>query len=80
VFVFPGATAVSTKTLLPRRRQLISLAAAADYADVHPRTVRRWIASGVLTGYRAGPRMIKVDADELDAMIRAIPTAGDASC
>ncbi|MGV0646720.1 excisionase family DNA-binding protein [Mycolicibacterium sp. XJ2546] len=48
---------------LPKR--LITIAAAAEYADVHVRTIRRWLASGHLTGYRLGPRLLRIDADEL---------------
>jgi excisionase family DNA binding protein len=59
--------------LAPRR--LVSIAVSGDYAQVHPRTVRRWIAAGLLTGYRAGPRLVRVDLDELDAMLQPIPTA-----
>lgn len=57
------------------RRRLVSLAAAAAYADVSTRTLRRYISHGRLTGYRVGPRLAKVDLDELDAMARPIPTA-----
>ena len=74
MFVFLGRLAVSTKTI-PSGRQLISLAAGAAYADVHPRTIRRYIAAGRLTGYRVGPRLIRVDLAQLDAMLHPIPTA-----
>jgi hypothetical protein len=56
-------------------RRLVGLAAAADYADVSTRTLRRYIALGRLIGYRVGPRLIKVDLNELDAIARPIPTA-----
>jgi excisionase family DNA binding protein len=52
---------------------------AAQYADVCYRTVRRWVASGLLPGYRVGPRLVKVDLNELDRMLHRIPTAGDAA-
>jgi excisionase family DNA binding protein len=51
------------------------LAAAAAYADVSTRTLRRYISHGRLTGYRVGPRLIKVDLNEVDAIVRPIPTA-----
>lgn len=60
-------------------RRLASLADAAEYAAVHPRTLRRRIASGELTGYRLGGRVIRVDLDELDALLRPIPTTAAAS-
>ena len=56
-------------------RRLRSLEEAAGYIDVTPRTIRRWIAAGTLTGYRMGPKLIRVDLNELDAMLRAIPNA-----
>jgi excisionase family DNA binding protein len=62
------------------QRRLVSIADAAEHADVSTRTVRRWIAAGMVTGYRSGPRLIKVDLDELDErVIRPIPTAGGAA-
>lgn len=74
------STKAAQNQTLSCRHQLVSLAAAAGAVDVHPRTVRRWIAAGALTGYRVGPRMVKVDLDELEAFIRPIPTAaGDAA-
>jgi excisionase family DNA binding protein len=57
-------------------RRFISIATAAEYAGVTTKTIRRWIAAGRLRGYRAGPRLIRVRVDELDAMLRPIPTAG----
>lgn len=62
--------------ITPTRRRLASLATAAEYVDVNVRTLRRWIAEGRLTGYRVGPQLIKVDLNDLDAMIRPVPSAG----
>lgn len=56
-------------------RRLVSTTEAADYIGCHPLTIRRRIADGTLTGYRMGPRMLRVDLDELDAALRPIPTA-----
>lgn len=58
-------------------RRLESIENAADYIGVSTKTVRRYIAAGRVTGYRTGPRLIRVDLNELDAMLRPIPTAGD---
>ena len=49
---------------------------ASAYLSVDKKTIRRMIARGELTGYRAGPRLIRVDARQLDAILRPIPTAG----
>ncbi len=61
------------------KRSLVTIAAAAEYAPVAPKTIRRYIAAGRLTGYRMGPRLIRVDLAELDAILRPIPTAGSAA-
>lgn len=39
------------------------------------------IAAGDLTGYRIGSRLLRVDLNEVDAKLRAIPSAagGDAA-
>jgi excisionase family DNA binding protein len=55
-------------------RQLVGLSAAAAYADVSTRTLRRYIAQGRLTGYRVGPRLVKVDLSELDQLAHPILT------
>ena len=57
-----------------RRMTLVSLDDAADYTGVCTRTIRRWIADPDqrLTGYRAGPRLIRVDLNELDAMLSPV--------
>lgn len=56
-------------------RRLVSLAMAAGHADVSTRTLRRYIAQGRLTGYRVGPRLLKVDLNEVEQLARRIPTA-----
>lgn len=61
-------------SLTPRR--LASIDDAAEYAGVCSRTIHRRIAEGDLTGYRMGPRLIRVDLNELDAALRPIPTGG----
>jgi excisionase family DNA binding protein len=55
------------------KRRLANIAEAADYIGANPRTIRRYIASGRLTGYRVGPRLIRVDLNEVDALLRPIP-------
>lgn len=61
----------------PSGRRLVSIADAAAYADVHPATIRRYISSGRLAGYRVGPRLVKIDLVELDDLARPIPTAAE---
>lgn len=57
-------------------RHYVSISEAAERVGVSTKTVRRWIATGALTGYRIGPRVVRIDAAELDAALRRIPTAG----
>ena len=55
--------------------KMVSIAAAADHYGVSRQTVRRWIASGKITAYRVGPRLIRVDLEEIEArIIHAVPT------
>jgi excisionase family DNA binding protein len=51
---------------------------AADQLLVSERTLRRWIAAGELPAYRVGPRQIRIAVDDLDALMRRIPTTESA--
>jgi excisionase family DNA binding protein len=57
--------------------RLASIPVAAESADVSTKTIRRWIAQGRVAGYRVGPRLIKVDLDELEASFQ--PVGGGAA-
>ena len=46
--------------------------AAAEFFDVHPRTVRRMIHAGELKAYRVG-RLVKVDMNEVYALATPVP-------
>ena len=60
---------------LPPRPRWATLSDAAGRAGVAKKTVRSWIAKGLLPGYRFGPRNVRVDLDDLDAVVaRRIPT------
>jgi excisionase family DNA binding protein len=53
-----------------------SIKIAAEYCDVDPRTIRRWIDEGRITGYRVGPVSVKVDLYEVEAKaVQVIPPA-----
>jgi excisionase family DNA binding protein len=59
---------------------MVSIAAAADHYGVSRQTVRRWIASGKITAYRVGPRLIRVDLEEIEArIIHTVPTVNGQS-
>ena len=59
--------------------RLVSLDKAAAYVDTSPRTIRRAIAEGRLNGYRFGPRLLRVDLNEIDTVLGRIPTVGGAA-
>lgn len=65
---------MSDKTVT-RTPQMISLKEAAERLCVTEQSVRRYIASGDLNGYRLGRRAIRVNAKEVDALLVPIPTA-----
>lgn len=67
---------MTTKSLT---QPLLTIAEAAGRLNVNPRTVRRRIADGTLTGYRLGPTLIRLDPAEVDGLLRRIPTAGSAA-
>jgi excisionase family DNA binding protein len=53
-----------------------SLAVAANYAGgCSVRTIRRMISSGEISGYKLGRHLIRVDLNEIDKLLRRIPTA-----
>jgi excisionase family DNA binding protein len=56
-----------------RHSRLMGIAEAAEYANVHPSTLRRRIADGQLPAYRVGPKLLKVDIDDVEALIRPVP-------
>ncbi len=68
---------MSSTTSRSRRqtpRNYASLAEAAEAHAVSVKTLRRRIADGSLTGYRFGPKIIRVDLDEVAALM--VPTRG----
>lgn len=62
-----------------RRPDLLTLDEAAEVLGVCTVTIRRRIADGSLRAYRVGPRLIKVDADDLHDLIRPLRITGGAS-
>ena len=54
----------------------MTLKQAAEWYGVSERTLRRRIAEGRLPAYRIGPRSIRVQAKDVDALAARIPTAG----
>ncbi len=54
--------------------RLATIAEAADYIRCTTRTVRRMVSRGDLVAVRIGPRMLRVDLNQIDALAREIPT------
>lgn len=53
-------------------RRLLTLGQAADLLSLDEKTLRRYIAAGQLTGYRVGPRAIRVPFDQVEALAKPI--------
>lgn len=52
----------------------VSLADAAEHVGVTTRTLRRWIAAGTLPAYRVGRRLVRVNLEDLEDLLRQVPT------
>ena len=52
-----------------------TLAEAAERIGVSENTLRRRIADGSLPAVRVGPRLIRIDRRDTDALLRPIPSA-----
>ena len=50
-------------------RRYSKISDAATYLDVHPITIRQMLADGKIRAYRSGQRLIRIDLNELDAML-----------
>lgn len=59
----------------PKKRRWLSQAEAAEYLGITDRTLRRMIAAGELPAYRLGPRLLRIDAGDLDALLTPVPAA-----
>jgi hypothetical protein len=57
------------QSILPTRRWA-STKRAGTYAGVTDRTIREWVALGLITGYRVNARVIRVDLNEIDAAMQ----------
>jgi len=59
------------RTATPARNlRLESLQDAADRLGVSVSTIRRQIAAGKLTGYRLGPRILRVNPEEVNQTLQ----------
>lgn len=56
--------------------EYLTIQEAATSRKVSQRTIRRWIASGLLQAIRLGPTLVRINSDELARLERIIPNAG----
>ena len=58
-------------------QRLVSIAEAATYCGVNPRTIRRRISDGTIHGVTVGKKLVRVRLNEVDErLLRPIATAG----
>jgi excisionase family DNA binding protein len=66
----PENTSVGRLTVTrPVGRRYAKIREAADYVGVHQVTVRKWADEGKIRLYRSGARLVRVDLDEIDALL-----------
>jgi excisionase family DNA binding protein len=53
-----------------RQPELIGLPEAAKQCGVNYRTFRRWISQGRINAVRVGPKLLKVDAAEVESLLK----------
>ena len=63
-------TYLSLPNELPDR--LLTIEEAAGRLRCSKPTIRRYVSQGRLTAYRVGPRMIRLDGDQVDRLARPI--------
>jgi excisionase family DNA binding protein len=69
--LLPGMANTNKAPLPP----LPSVKQAANYVGVDPKTVQRWISQGRLSAKRSGPRLIRLDRDEVLQLGRPVGAA-----
>jgi excisionase family DNA binding protein len=56
----------------PRASELITTNEAAKRLNVHRNTITLWIAEGKLKAYKVGGRLVRIDPDSLDNLVKEI--------
>jgi|UniRef100_A0A7C2ZH66 excisionase family DNA binding protein len=49
---------------------------ASEYLRVHPNTIRRWVAKGLLREYRLNRKVVRYRKEDLDALFMSKPKRG----
>jgi hypothetical protein len=62
-----------------RMSQYVPLKTAAEEVNVSITSLRRYIAQGLITGHRVGPKLIRVDIAEVRAKLLSNTIGGDAA-
>lgn len=57
-----------------QHRRWANQAEAAEHIGVSPRTLRKYVAAGLVPAHRIG-RMIRFDLNEVDDSLQRVPTA-----
>lgn len=58
----------------PQNRRLLSTAEAAEYLGVSVNTIRNYIAKGLITAQRVGPKLLKFNPADLDKAAHRVNT------
>jgi excisionase family DNA binding protein len=64
----------SVRPRTPQHSALVSIQEAADHCNVHHQTIRRQITAGNLRAYKLGPRILRVDLAEVEALFQPVTT------
>lgn len=57
--------------IVDRQRELISVREGARRLGIEPRTLRGWLAAGRLPAVRLSARCVRIDPDDLAALVAA---------
>ena len=73
----PGGPQMPPRTNTANRRMLTQTE-AADWLGVTERTIRSYVARGLLKAYRVqGSRLVRIRRDDLEGLLTPIPTTGE---
>jgi excisionase family DNA binding protein len=71
-----GFSGMPSQLSSTKRRTLVSIEQAAELLGCTDRSIRRWITDGRLPAYRVANKLVRLDLDDVYALLRPIPTAG----
>ena len=63
----------------PNAARYVSLDVAAGRLGCSERTLRRMVSAGEIPAYRLSKRLLRVDWNDIERMLRRIPTADNAA-